>query len=40
VKAVVMQYCHDKNNVWSRDAMSCHGVHDLAAAEAQYHIRC
>ncbi len=20
--------------------MNCHGVHDLAAAEAQYHLRC
>ena len=21
-------------------AIRCHGVHDLAAAEAQYHVRC
>jgi len=31
-KAVVMQYCDDRHDVWSRDiAMRCHGVHDLAA---------
>ncbi len=36
-----MQYCDDKNDVWSREvAMHCYGLHDLAAAEAQYHLRC
>ena len=40
-KAVVLQYCGDRNDVWSREvSLRCHGVHDLAAAEAQYHIRC
>lgn len=40
-KAVVLQYCDDRNDVWSREvAMRCHGAHDLAAAEAQYHVRC
>ncbi len=40
-KTVLMQYCDDRNDVWSRQvAIHCHGVHDLAAAEAQYHIRC
>ncbi len=40
-KPVLMQYCYDRNDMWSREvAMHCHGVHDLAAAEAQYHLRC
>ena len=39
-KAVVMQYYDDRNDVWSMDvSMHCDGVHDLTAAEAQYHIR-
>ena len=37
----MLQYCNDRKNIWSREvAMRCHGVHDLAAAEAQYHLRC
>jgi len=40
-KDVALLYCDDRNDMWSRDvAIRCHGVHDLAAAEAQYHIRC
>ena len=40
-KAAVLQYCNDRNDIWSREvAMRCHGVHDLAAAEAQYHLHC
>ena len=40
-KAAVLQYCNDRNNIWSREvAKRCHGVHDLAAAEAQYHRHC
>ena len=36
-----MQYCDDRNDAWSREvSLRCHGVHDLAAAEAQYHVRC
>ena len=40
-KAVVLHYCDDRNDVWSREiAMRCHGADDLSAAEAQYHVRC
>jgi hypothetical protein len=40
-KTAVLKYCGDRNDVWSRKvAIRCHGMHDLAAAEAQYHIRC
>ena len=40
-KTVVLQCCEDRNDAWSREvALRCTGVHDLAAAEAQYHIRC
>ena len=40
-KTVVLQYCEDSNDAWSREvALRCTGVHDLAAAEAQCHIRC
>ena len=40
-KTVVLQYCTDRNDVWSREVnLRCSGVHDLAAAEAQYHVRC
>ena len=39
-KDVVLQCC-DRNDAWSTEVeIRCHGVHDLAAAEAQYHIRC
>lgn len=37
-KQVVLQCCQD---AWSREvSLRCHGVHDLAAVEAQYHYRC
>ena len=40
-KSAVLQYCEDRNDAWSREvAIRCHGVHDLSAAEAQYHKRC
>ena len=40
-KSIVLQYCEDRNDTWSREvALRCHGVHDLSAAEAQYHIQC
>ena len=40
-KAVVLHYCDDRNDVWSREvAMRCHGADDLSTAEAQYHVRC
>ncbi len=40
-KPVLIQYCDNRNDVWSRGvAMSCYGVHDLTAAEEQYHLRC
>ena len=40
-KTAVLQYCGDRNDEWSREVgMRCHGVYDLAAAEAQYHLRC
>ena len=40
-KSVVIQYCDDRNDVWGIEvAIQCHGVHDLGAAEAQYHLRC
>lgn len=40
-KSAVLQYCSQRNDAWGREvAVRCHGVHDLAAAEAQYHIRC
>ncbi len=41
IKAAILQYCGDRNDEWSREVgMRCHGVYDLAAAEAQYHLRC
>ena len=40
-KVSVLQNCDDRNYAWSRKVcVFCHGVHYLAAAEAQYHIRC
>lgn len=40
-KEVVLNLCADRNDVWSREvAIRCHGVHELAAAEALYHLRC
>ena len=40
-KTAVLQYCGDRNDEWGREVgMRCHGVYDLAAAEAQYHLRC
>ena len=34
--AVVTEMMH-----WSKEiSMRCHSVHDLAAAEGQYHVRC
>ena len=40
-KQIVLKSCNDRNDSWSREvSMRCHGVHDLAAAEAQYHVRC
>ena len=40
-KDTVLQQCSDRNDSWGREvAIRCHGVHDLAAAEAQYHLRC
>ncbi len=40
-KQVVLQCCDDRIDAWRREiSMRCHGVHDLAAAEAQYHFRC
>lgn len=40
-KQVVLQCCDDRNYTWSREvSMRCHGIHDLAAAEAQYHFCC
>ena len=40
-KDAVLQYCKDRSDGWSREvSMRCHGVHDLSAAEAQYHVRC
>ena len=40
-KQVVLQCCQDRNDAWSREvSLRCHGLHDLAAAEAQYHYRC
>lgn len=40
-KGVVLDYCNTRNDAWSSDvALRCNGVHDLAAAEAQYHLRC
>lgn len=40
-KDSVLLYCGDRNDEWGKEvAMRCHGVHDLAAAKAQYHIRC
>ena len=40
-KVSVLQNCDNRNYAWSRKVgMCCHGVHDLAAAEAQFHIRC
>ncbi len=40
-KDAVLQYCGDRNDEWGREvAIRCHGVYDLAAAEAQYHLRC
>jgi len=39
-KDAVLQYCSDQNDEWGREVtICCHGVHDLAAAEAHYH-RC
>ena len=40
-KDIVLQHCGDRNDSWGREvALRCHGAHDLAAAEAQYHLRC
>ena len=40
-KDAVLQYCGDRSDEWGREvAIRCHGVYDLAAAEAQYHLRC
>ncbi len=40
-KPIILQYCEDQNDAWSREvSLRCHGVHDLAAAEAQYHVCC
>ena len=40
-KQIVLKSCDARNDSWSREmSMRCHGVHDLAAAEAQYHVRC
>lgn len=40
-KQVVLECCNDRNDVWGRAvSMRCHGVHDLPAAEAQYHVHC
>ena len=37
----MIQYCDDRTDVWGREvAIRCHGIHDLGAAEAQYHLRC
>ncbi|MCG7883058.1 MAG: hypothetical protein JAY96_15870 [Candidatus Thiodiazotropha endolucinida] len=40
-KDIVLQHCGDRSDSWGREvALRCHGAHDLAAAEAQYHLRC
>ena len=40
-KDIVLQHCGDRNYSWDREvALRCNGAHDLAAAEAQYHLRC
>ena len=40
-KSIVLQHCGDRNDSWGREvALRCHGVHDLEAAEAQYHFKC
>ena len=40
-KPLVMQNCDNRNDAWSREVtLRCHGVHDLAAAETQYHVHC
>ena len=40
-KQVVLQCCDSRNDSWSREvSMRCHGIIDLAAAEALYHVRC
>ena len=39
LKSAVLKYCTDRSDLWSEEvAFRCHGVHDLAAAEAQYHV--
>ena len=40
-KDVVLDYCSCRNDARGMEvALRCSGVHELAAAEAQYHIRC
>ena len=40
-KSSILEFCSDRNDMWSREVeIRCHAVHDLAAAEAQYHFRC
>ena len=40
-KKVVLQCYDSRNDSWSRElSMRCHGMIDLAAAEALYHVRC
>ena len=40
-KDIVLQHCGDRNDSWGSEvAIRCHGVHDLAAAEAQYLLKC
>ena len=32
---MILQYCDDRNDAWSREVtVRCYGVYDLAAAEA------
>ena len=40
-KGVVLEYCNSRNDAWGSEvALRCSCVHELAAAEAQYHRRC
>ena len=37
----MLRYCDERGDDWSSEvALRCHAVHELAAAEAQYHKRC
>lgn len=40
-KESILKCCTIRNDEWSKEVfLRCHSVHDLAAAEAQYHVRC